>query len=73
MVLKIYFFGSYQPNHFEDITDLIDFKLQLLACHQSQFPDFKKITEFIKNRVSKETDKYEYSEAFRIMEIEQIS
>ena len=73
MVSTIYFFGSHQPNYFEDISDLIEFKLQLLACHQSQFPDFQKITEFIKNKVSKGTDEYEYSEAFRIMQVEQIS
>jgi len=72
-VEKIYFYASNQPNHFEDITKSIDFKLELLACHQSQFPDFKKVSDFIKNKLSKETDKYEYSEAFRIMEIEQLT
>ena len=71
-IKKIYFYGSNSPNHFEDITKTIDFKLELLACHQSQFPDFLKISEFIKNTLSRETNKYEYSEAFRIMEIEQI-
>ena len=70
---KIYFYGTHQPNYFEDITDLIEFKLELLACHQSQFPDFNKVVDFIKNTLSRETNKYEYSEAFRILEIEQIT
>ena len=69
---KIYFYGSNQPNYFEDITSTINYKLELLACHQSQFPDFMKVADYIKNTLSKETDKYEYSEAFRIMEIEQL-
>jgi len=70
---KLYFYGSNQPNHFEDITKIIDFKLELLACHQSQFPDFKRIADYVKNTLSKESDKYEYSEAFRIMEVEQLT
>lgn len=72
-VKKIYFFGSHEPNYFEDITNLIDFKLDLLACHKSQFPDFSKIADFVKNTISRETDRYEYSEAFRILEVKQIS
>ncbi len=72
-VKKIYFFGSNNPNHFEDITDQIELKLDLLACHKSQFPDFSKIEDYIKNTVSKESNKYKFSEAFRILEVEQIS
>jgi LmbE family N-acetylglucosaminyl deacetylase len=72
-VEKIYFYGSNQPNHYEDISNSIDFKLELLACHQSQFPDFKKVADYIKNTLSKETKKYKYSEAFRILEIEQLT
>jgi len=72
-VEHIYFYGTNQPNHFEDITNSIDFKLELLACHQSQFPDFKKVADFIKNKLSKGTKKYKYSEAFRILEVEQLT
>ena len=72
-VKKIYFFGTHEPNYFEEITDIMDFKLELLACHKSQFPDFSKIADFVKNTISRETDRYEYSEAFRILEVEQIS
>jgi LmbE family N-acetylglucosaminyl deacetylase len=72
-VKKVYFYGSNNPNHFEDITKSIDFKLELLACHQSQFPDFKKVADFIKIKLSKGTKKYKYSEAFRILEVEQLT
>lgn len=72
-VEKIYFYGSNDPNYYEDITKSIDFKLELLACHQSQFPDFKKVADFVKNKISKGTKKYKYSEAFRVLEIEQLT
>jgi hypothetical protein len=73
MISKLYFYGAHQPNHFEDITNLIEFKLELLSCHQSQFPDFFRVSDFIKNTISKQTDKYEYSEAFRILEVKQLT
>ena len=72
-VKKLYLFASHAPNHFEDITDLINFKLELLACHQSQFPDFSKVDQYIRNKVAKETNQYEYSEGFRILEVVQVT
>ena len=71
-VKKLYFFGSNNPNHFEDITEQIQLKLELLAFHKSQFPDFSKVEYYIKNELSKGTEKYKYSEAFRVIEVEQI-
>jgi LmbE family N-acetylglucosaminyl deacetylase len=73
MVETIYFFGTHKPNHFEDITDLFDFKLECLACHKSQFPDFSKVKEFIKSEICCLSDKYKYSEGFRIFNIKQIT
>lgn len=72
-VTKLYFYASEVPDHFEDITDQIDLKLELLACHRSQFPDFSKVEVFIRDEVSKQTDLYPYSEAFRILEVRQIT
>lgn len=72
-VERIYFYGSQQPNHFEDISDLIDFKLRLLACHQSQFPDFSKVERFIREVVSAQSRQHKYSEAFRILEVQQLT
>lgn len=71
-VKTIYFFGSNKPNYFVDISEIIEFKLELLSCHKSQFPEFSRVENYIKNIVSKETTKYQYSEAFRILEIEQL-
>jgi len=72
-VTKIYFFASHEPNYFEDITELIEFKLRLLACHQSQFPEFSKVEKYIKEKISTGSDKFKYSEAFRIVEVEQLT
>ena len=72
-VEKIFFFASDKPDHFEDITDLIDFKLELLACHKSQFPDFSVIERYIREKVSAQTEKYKYSEAFRLLEVIQLT
>jgi LmbE family N-acetylglucosaminyl deacetylase len=67
-----YFFGSSEPNYFEDITSVIEKKTEILQEHRSQFSDFKAVELWVKTYLSKFTDKYEYSEAFRIVKIEQI-
>ena len=72
-VQKIFFFASDKPDHFEDITALIEFKLQLLACHRSQFPDFSKVEKYIREKVAAQSQKYKYSEAFRVLEVEQLT
>lgn len=68
-VSKLYFYASTNPNHFENISDLMEFKLELLACHKSQFPDFDRVSKFIKEEICSQTNQYKYSEAFRILEI----
>ncbi len=70
---KMFFFASDKPNYYEDITNLIDFKLQLLACHKSQFPDFSKVENYIKETVCNQTNKFRYSEAFRVLEVKQVT
>jgi LmbE family N-acetylglucosaminyl deacetylase len=72
-VNEIYFFGSHKPNRFVDISDIIDTKLELLACHKSQFPDFSKVERFIRERMSKTSGDYAYAEGFRVLHIEQIT
>ena len=72
-IKEMYFFASDKPNHFVDITDLIDFKLELLACHKSQFPNFSKVEKYIKENVCKQSKKYKYSEAFRVLEVKQVT
>lgn len=72
-VKQIFFFASDRPDHFEDITDLIGFKLELLACHKSQFPDFSVVETYVRENVSAQTKKYKYSEAFRLLEVVQLT
>jgi LmbE family N-acetylglucosaminyl deacetylase len=72
-VEEIFFFGSHKPNHFVDISDVIESKLELLACHRSQFPDFSRVEKFIRERMSKAHETYPYAEAFRILRVEQIT
>lgn len=68
----LYFFGSDKCNYFEDITNYIDEKIAILKEHKSQFSDFGDVDDWVRNYLSKFTDKYLYSESFRIVKIEQI-
>lgn len=72
-VEEIYFFGSNKPDCFVNIEDVIEAKLELLACHRSQFPDFSRVERFVRERMSKAHEEYKFAEAFRILRVEQIS
>jgi len=72
-VEEIYFFGSYKPNLYVDIGEAIDAKLELLACHRSQFPDFSRVEKFVRERMSGMHEEYEYAESFRVLKVEQIT
>ena len=71
-VEELHFFGSHKPNHFVDISDVIETKLDLLACHRSQFPDFDKVRTLVRERLSGPHESYAYSEAFRVVRVEQL-
>lgn len=71
-VERFYFFGTDQPNHIEDISSLIDFKLEQIACHASQFSDFPKIAQYVREKISPGREKYQHSEAFRVVDVVQI-
>jgi len=68
-VSYFYFFGPDKPNHFENISDHIDQKIKLIEAHRSQYSDHESMTEWVKQHLSNYTDKYKYSERFRIVEI----
>jgi N,N'-diacetylchitobiose non-reducing end deacetylase len=68
----LYLFGSHKPDYFEDISELIDKKLEILSSHKSQFSDFTKTSEWVRNYLSKFSPDYQYSEAFRLVEVKQI-
>jgi LmbE family N-acetylglucosaminyl deacetylase len=67
-----YFFGAAVPDYFEDISGYINKKLEILKEHKSQFSDFSKVENWVRNYLSKFTRKYKYSEAFRVIKVEQI-
>jgi LmbE family N-acetylglucosaminyl deacetylase len=68
----LFFYSSEKPDYFENITNYINLKLNVLKEHKSQFSDFGKVEKWVKTYLSKFTKKYKYSEAFRLIEIEQI-
>jgi LmbE family N-acetylglucosaminyl deacetylase len=71
-VEELHFFGSHKPNHFVDISDVIDAKLELLACHRSQFPDLTKLEKLVRERLSGPQGGYAHAEAFRLVRVEQL-
>ncbi|MFI5211513.1 MAG: PIG-L deacetylase family protein [Ignavibacteria bacterium] len=68
-VKYFYFFGTNNPNHFENITKFIEKKIDLIGAHRSQYNDYLAMAEWVKKHLSKYTKKYKYSEKFRIVEI----
>lgn len=72
-IKSLYFYGTRKPNLFIDITECMDLKLRLLACHKSQFPDFAKVERYIREEVCARSPEYKYSEAFRKLDVVQIT
>jgi LmbE family N-acetylglucosaminyl deacetylase len=70
---KLFFFGSHKPNYEVDITNKLDFKLGVLTSFKSQFPNFENFAKFFKENIGNTSDKYKYSETFRVVDIVQIS
>lgn len=71
-VSYLYFFGSAAPDYFENITNHIEKKLEILRKHKSQFSDFNKVELWVKNYLCTFTKRYKYSEAFRVIKLEQV-
>ena len=66
-VREIFFFGTNSPNHWIDVTEVMDVKLNALRCHVSQVGGREGLETFIRDRF-REFGKqagYEYAEAFR--------
>ncbi len=73
MVSKIFFFGSDKPNFFLNISKDINFKLDVLSSHTSQFSDFDEFTDYFKKFIASGSRKYKYSESFRVIEVVKIT
>lgn len=70
-VKKLWFFGCDKPNHFENITGVINDKIKLIEAHRSQFSDHESMQKWVKVHLSMYTKKYKYSEKFRIVSVTQ--
>ncbi len=70
-VKKFWFFGCDKPNHFENITSLINDKIKLIEAHRSQYSEHNSMSDWVKKHLSQYTKKYKYSEKFRIVNISQ--
>ena len=64
-VTQVYFFSTDQPNHWVDVSDFIEKKIEALRCHASQIGD-RDIGEFMRQRtrLAGLEHGYSYAEAF---------
>ncbi len=42
---EVWFYATDKPNHFINITETIEKKMEALRCHESQFHDFEELAE----------------------------
>lgn len=68
-VSRFWFYGPDKPNHYENITDHISKKIELIEAHRSQFDKKETMEKWVKEHLSKYTRKYKYSEKFRVVDI----
>lgn len=70
-VSEIWFCGTSDPNHFIDITDTIDVKIEALRCHDSQVGENPHITVWMRTWAQKTAEglDFEMAEGFHREEI----
>ena len=68
-VERILFFASAEPDHFVDVSELMPRKLELLACHASQFPDLARLERLLREEVNPPHPPFAHAESFRVLEI----
>jgi N,N'-diacetylchitobiose non-reducing end deacetylase len=73
MVSQIFFYGTNRPDYFVDISDSVDFKLDVMRCFKSQFPNFENFSKFLLENIISKDNKGRYLESFRKIDIVQIS
>jgi LmbE family N-acetylglucosaminyl deacetylase len=71
-VREVWLWGIDDANHFSDITDTFDIKIDALGCHKSQVGDVpqemrKRLRDFA--RMMAETQDYELGEAFHCIQM----
>jgi LmbE family N-acetylglucosaminyl deacetylase len=70
-VPEMYFYGTNEPNTYIDISTVIDKKIDVLRCHESQFSEerFRMVEQFARQRAALAGEKYgvDYAEVFRVL------
>jgi LmbE family N-acetylglucosaminyl deacetylase len=59
------------PNHYEDITDFLDKRIEAVACHKTQFPKIEPVENWLRQHASDMAEKmeYQYGERFRFIDL----
>jgi LmbE family N-acetylglucosaminyl deacetylase len=70
-VQEAFFFGTHNPNHWVDISQVFDLKLKALFCHESQLGNRDGFEEFIRERFQEVGRRvgFGYAEPFRRLPI----
>jgi LmbE family N-acetylglucosaminyl deacetylase len=68
-VQELFVFGTHEPTHWTDITDVIEDKARVIGCHKSQFSGERAamMVEYVKTRSrdAASGQPFEHAEAFR--------
>lgn len=66
-VKEVFFFGTHSPNYWQDITSVMELKLQAVLSHKSQVKDPSSTEKFLLQRFKEigEQVGFEYAEPFR--------
>jgi LmbE family N-acetylglucosaminyl deacetylase len=66
-VPELYLWGATPPNCWVDVSDTVGCKTEALRCHQSQFSDFERVSEFATERLKRAGEEHGvgYAETFR--------
>ncbi|MCE1166161.1 MAG: PIG-L family deacetylase [Bacteroidetes bacterium] len=73
MVKQMLFFGAHKPDYKVDITDSLQFKLDIFRCFDSQFPNYNNFAAFLKENIIPKDENGRYYEEFRKVDVVQIS
>lgn len=70
-VEQVFFFGTHAPNHWVDISEVIDLKIQALLCHESQVGQREGLETFIRQRFREigQAMGFAYAEPFRCISL----
>jgi LmbE family N-acetylglucosaminyl deacetylase len=70
-VHSMMFFGTHAPNHWQDISSVMDLKLQAIFSHRSQLGHRGDLEQFVRDRFrdAGKAAGYEYAEPFRRAEV----